>query len=1326
MAKKYCTYIPSKGADVFMQLKKKFGYQLAKSIFLQAIHPKFIEDNKGTLSLTAEGVPSLNSILENSYMKKYIGDTRLLNALNKEFTPVEDTRDNYTMLLQQAYNFNTNNPHNDKYTATIEYVAEKISIVLHPKTKEVDDIAISQYAGEVLNSKLLDMFSSLGLKIEDLLEAEVEEGKAGVTDFSRALDIANGFSGLIRVANNIEGHTAISEEFSHLIIAMFRNNPLVQRALTSLIENAELRKQILGKQYEDIVANYNDDSLVAEEALGQLLQRNLLSTTKQELQGYKNKSLLKRMIDYIVNLFKSFSISELSKAKLDAENAVKSITEILFKEPIITEKDIKSTYNNITLNALSERAKIYREMLEEAHKTELKRAKISSDESAAKNVYKVVEELESYKSEDIDPIEGVLYYIQRVSRSLTAHLTTLMNLDGMEEKDKFAALRRVKSYIYSYTPFLNSLNDLTIITDDSEISKDLTREVTLHNGEVVSVYSLIKDLKMQSDRLNGKFLAISTKLFANYLNPFMSKDMVISKDGTDIVVTVEDLLKEASSDISFFDYWLDSMAESSDVILQLFDRVYKNATHNTRLRTIEVIQKVDDLRMEAEAAGITNFDWMFELDTEGNKTGNYISSIDYPKFEKAYKEMLDGLKSKYGNNPIGEDAKKFLDERDTWLSKNSESTLIVSPKKSKYINSRYTKLSTKQKEILRKYIKLKEDLDIYYPSKRLESGKAIQVRKDRVDRLASSISSPKDFFDNIKNSIAESFISRSDDDASFGDVTRKGLKDFSGREFLILPILYTNRLENPNEISTDVFRALSMYAYSTINYDEMSKIIDPLEVGRTLVLENRKVRETRGGIPVVEKIKEDVTSKVFKPSGTNIEQKLNNFFETKIYQRYYKDEGETSVFGIKINNAKATNALISATATAQLGFNWLSNIANAINGISMTNIEAVAGEFFSYKELFNADNIYRKELASFIGELGARTKTSKLALFGELFNIKQDFSQQISTSQRSNVLQRFFGTRLAFLGQNAGDHWLYHRVAIAMALKTKVKVPGKGVTTLWEALEVQDVYKGNSQIKKLILPEGTTLENGDKVDIGHISEVIGEINRHLFGIYNPEDLNAANSISVGRLIMMFRKWMKPLFNKRFQGKRQNVILNREEEGYYRTAWRFMLGLTMELRNGKFNIIGQFDSLKEGEKRNCIRALVELVQLFAVWALANWIEWPDDKDRSWGLKLAEYTLKRQVHELGGLAPTPIMVDELMKTVKSPSAALNTINSILDLGKSVLWPADWNDEIQRGPYKGLSTLEKNILKAPIPGVTQYRQIDKFINEIDNSMLFYARSY
>ena len=113
---------------------------------------------------------------------------------------------------------------------------------------------------------------------------EQNEITNGYIDFSKASSIAEGFKGLINIANGIEGDIALSEEFSHLLIGIFRDQPLIQRSLRLLANSDELLQEALGDEYErnrDYYSehpNYDEEGnemtlneTLAEEALGKIL-----------------------------------------------------------------------------------------------------------------------------------------------------------------------------------------------------------------------------------------------------------------------------------------------------------------------------------------------------------------------------------------------------------------------------------------------------------------------------------------------------------------------------------------------------------------------------------------------------------------------------------------------------------------------------------------------------------------------------------------------------------------------------------------------------------------------------------------------------------------------------------------------------------------------------------------------------------------------------------------------------------------------------------------------------------------------------------------------
>lgn len=245
-------------------------------------------------------------------------------------------------------------------------------------------------------------------------------------------------------------------------------------------------------------------------------------------------------------------------------------------------------------------------------------------------------------------------------------------------------------------------------------------------------------------------------------------------------------------------------------------------------------------------------------------------------------------------------------------------------------------------------------------------------------------------------------------------------------------------LENPNELSTDIFRSLMLYSISSNEYQQLDNVIDTLETGRVLATENRRTKVTRGSLPIQERFNSmglSFINNIFTPVGsTNMDAKLNDFFESQVYGKYLKDSGYTEIFGNKVNHNKLTSVVLKCTSLAQMGFNFLANIANVTTGIGMQNIEAAANQYFGVSDLASADATYMSLLPGLTAEMGARVKTNKLSLFDELFDVKQDFKN--ASSQTKNWVRLILGERLFYIGQDCGDHWLYNRTAIAMAKRT--------------------------------------------------------------------------------------------------------------------------------------------------------------------------------------------------------------------------------------------------------------------------------------------------
>lgn len=1318
-----CVYAPKKGKQTFYKFQKEFDYNTAWKIYGIAVNSKFKNAFKNSLSFDAEGVPTFDSLLHNDYIIRTLGN-KIKSHLQRRFPIREDTIDNYYLMLEDAKKFNKDSGYNKYFTAIVGYDNEgNLTLQFQRKSIEADKKFSEQYAVAMLNRKLSNILQSLGVNIGLLSEIEQNSGRVGVTDFSIAKDIANDSISMIRVANNMEGARALSEEFSHLIIGALRNSPLMKRNLEKL-SNEKTLKEILKDDYQDVYDFYDGDlDLMAEEALGQILQKELLN---KELDG----DIQGRLIKDIQNKFKNIKEESIAKAVTDAENSMSELATSIFSNTTgLSKKDIINSERNVQFNALSDRIKRNTALLKEAIEIESKRFKISNFNKDAKNyISDTIDNLE-YSLRNKDTTLGVLKYANEALKALRYADKQLQELNMEDSQNKFKLLRSIRATIQAYGKFIDSL-DKAAIKEDTEEDNDFLRDITFKDAEgnvkIVSVKEILKDLNSQYKTLTSRYSSIVVPAFAEFLKPILGNEITIEMGkNKGKKITIEELLTSSEGDISFMDRWLDSMGNSSDILLRAFDKVYKQAMDKSRLKSIKDFRRIQALRIEAESKGITTFDWMFERDRNGNFTGDYISEININQFKIDVANMEKSLSEKYGRNPKGENLKKKLEARREWYLKHTKASYTGEriPNDS-YKNRDFQALTSDQKEIREKFLKLKEEFDSQYPEHRVDLLKAIQLRKNGVQRFIDSAKSPSSILSNIKEHLKEEFLDRTDDDAEFGD-TRGGLTDFSGKEFMTLPVLFTNRLENPNELSTDIFGSLMAYTAASNNYSALDKIIDPLEIGRTIVTDYREVKSTRGNLGLVEKF--NVLGRQFQKDiilgkGTNIEKRLDDFFESQIYHRYLKDSGVFEILNTKINKNKLVSMILKGSSIAQIGFNYLTNLSNVLTGVCMQNIEAASRQYFNAKELAKADKIYASLVGGSIAELNSRTKTNKLSLFNELFNIRSDFDNITHNSMRKSILARIFNSEIAYLGQSAGDHWLYLRTAIAMALREQVTVPNKGTMSLWDALQIKNTFDGNDAIKEMILPEGTKDSEGNPFDIGKFSRKIAHVNQNLFGIYNTDDRDAAQRVIVGRMVTQYRRWIKPQFNYRFQKAQYNLDTGTIEEGYWRTSSRIAMGLL----RGQYQLDTVWDELKPEEKANIRKTLVELIQLAVVSLIVNLVKWPDDKNRPWAIKLAEYSSRRLQHELGTLVPFPslIMLDEFMKTVKSPAASITQIQNLVSLAESTVDPTDWVDEIKSGKYKGMSTFEKNLLKSGLPGFAQYQQLNRLIYDIDNAMNYYTR--
>ena len=583
-------------------------------------------------------------------------------------------------------------------------------------------------------------------------------------------------------------------------------------------------------------------------------------------------------------------------------------------------------------------------------------------------------------------------------------------------------------------------------------------------------------------------------------------------------------------------------------------------------------------------------------------------------------------------------------------------------------------------------------------------------------------------------SLKEKFI-RNSTETEYG--IKAVLTDFEGFDYRELPIFYTKRGKDTSEedISTDIVSTMTAYAAMAYENYEMSDIIDVLETTHSLVRDSANPYKTVGGQRLDQMF--STGAHAYQRSEHNrILDRINYLFDMQIYHQTRKDEG--TIGQTKLDKGKVTNVAMGWSQATAMAFNTLANISNVLTGNIQFKMQAVGGQFFSYKDALTADGIYHKHLMEFIADFGNRTKSSWLWTVSEMFNVMQDYEKELGDKKfDKSWYERMSIGGLSMLLQNAGEFWMQHRTFFALmnSKKEMLKDASGNEIKAINAFEVKPVNPKNpNDGSKLVFKEGLTVQHGkykgkkiitkeelerraahlknpvawtskellrpDEISqaeyISYMSRKSAKLNQDMHGIYNEEDKAAMYAHSLGRLAGQYRKWIKPSLNRRFRATKFDYDLDDTVEGTYRTVAR-MIGSTIRaIRAKEMNtiVMGAKDVFKKNpellqayEAANLRQVLAELTAftliLLCIAAL------PDDdkeamKDKSYLARMYRYQLYRLKNEIGVLIPSPYMVKEGVKLVQSPMASVSLLERVSN-AFDLFTPWNWK-EIQSGRYKG----------------------------------------
>jgi len=1182
-----------------------------------------------------------------------------------------------------------------------------------------------------LDSKLIQLLSNLGVEVKQYNKFKKKYGVDAIAMF----EIVNGIA-KIKVDFSNANELTLPEETAHFIIETMGDSVLGKRILELMRAN-DYYKSVLGENYDAYYEAYDgDDTKLIKEAAGQVLSQAIVSKFKQDNLNIPDGLLgiLTRFWNYVRELYKRISQTELNKAINDAYGNVAN--EFMqgnssFMSAITLPADIRLfQISDSALNGLKTKITTARDA--SAKRLDIYRRKgIKRTEAFEKISLNKVEELldkKEYVLASLSIAESARHMFTHVTGRLKELEKSIQNLSlvGDDALQSLAsALKSMKSFNDSYLPMLKDIqNEMYGLSIDD-----------VENEDYKKVLEIVSEVRSKAEYVDSRYLDMAMPLLAKRLLSFLAGGPITEEN-------IIESMKHSGEDITWIQRFTDSMAMSGKPMLQLIDILVKDTKQQAKDESYESIKDLIAAHMEMEKAGVKNTTFMYEKKKDGTLSGNTVEKYNNGDLQDARelegKKILDTIRKANKNIELSSDDKEIItqiqgneilseqykrmwsyfyrnnmqkrpdaerlikemqsmlgkDEYEDWFEDNvirSKTTGEVVGYKGdlsipaeKYRNKQYDEIqaNTAMKKYYDLATKLKEDHDGKLVKGRKLGSLAPQIRTDAIQKIKKSTST-KDFFHNISEMFREA-TSNVEDETELGD--RFKITDENDRPVYFLPIHYTTKIKNVKDLSTDFTESLASFIVTSNDFHYMNKIIDILEIGRDVISASEVLEYDSNGNPLKQSI-DIIGKKLMKTvksdtKASNLKARTDAYYKMVIYGQARSEGKDFTVFGKKFNSEKLIDLLGKNTSLANLALNIYAGIQNPLIGNANIRIEAISGQFINNKNLLVADGKYAKDLPKNLMNLGSRNVTDFMSLFGEKLEVMQNFSRHFKEldMDQKGILEKVASGNSLYVTSGSGEHQLQYRLAYALADARKLKdADGKDITLLDGAFDIVN--------NKLILKKG--LKNVDGTPFNEASlrahkRVQNAINNAMHGIYNDIDLLVMQQDAILRQTLMFRKFIKPGYNRRWRKPMYDYERQTYIEGYYRTFGKFMSNALYEHRKIQFEFAANWDKLTPMQKQNMFRAMADISYIVSLNALI-WFVLPmlggDDED-DWVGNMTAYQINRLLTEMTFFSDPR----QIVTLIKSPMASLDQVNRNINLILTLANPWFAAEEITRGKWKG----------------------------------------
>jgi hypothetical protein len=597
---------------------------------------------------------------------------------------------------------------------------------------------------------------------------------------------------------------------------------------------------------------------------------------------------------------------------------------------------------------------------------------------------------------------------------------------------------------------------------------------------------------------------------------------------------------------------------------------------------------------------------------------------------------------------------------------------------------------------------------------------APQISRTRNNQVADALKK-ENKIDTIKEALKD-IVKYRIDDLEYGE--RENQTDIQlSTDFRTVPIFYIKKLENPNDVSDDLF-----YSYLAMTSESIRHKTRREGLADILAVEDRMINR---GVPGGKAAQSTRNYKMLKSA-------IDYNFFGKQETRAYKVK--LPFIETEIDLTKLIRGLHKYVKLRNLGLNVIVPFTSLITAEVQLQIESVLGEYISKDSLKLANSEFAKlfkEAAGAKNSLAYNDK-SKLNLIGEFFGAYAQIEK--ASNAKYSTLYRWI-PKMGMVLHRVGNFPVIPRVFLAILHDHRV-VNGKllsrkdfikakkaeGLTTKqaksdWRQYESETLYnyldvteEGVKYKPELLQKLGGNQEYLDSKE-QRIKSLIKDQIQKIDGQIPESQRVQAQRDAIFNYLMTHRGWFAIGAQRRFKGAQFNLETGQLEEGSYITMKNLLFDFFGELRSTR-NVVkamkaaykGRGRTLKNlgfdvdentGElerdliARNIKRVGVEMAFMTGiVFVLAAVNAMADDEDNKdiYALQLTNYFLWRLANETSS---TQLGIfNESANIIKEPVVAWQQIQ---DMAK--IYQIFDREEMTRGGFKGHTGTYKYFFKNTV---------------------------